>query len=307
MSKTSDIKKRERLQKVLARAGYGSRRELESWIDDGRISINGKKATLGDQVDSADVIRIDGRVVRLPQHRRIKARTILYNKPEGEICSRADPEGRATVFDQLPRLSGARWIAVGRLDINTTGLLLFTTDGELAHRLMHPSSEVPREYAVRVHGNVNDEILTRLSNGVELEDGTAHFESIKEGGGQGANKWFHVVLREGRKREVRRLWESQGVTVTRLIRTRFGPIAMPRHVRPGRWQEVSDAHVALLAELTGLKRYIAADDPVTENKSRVQKKRLHQKSTHRKSSQGKEKSLKPFSRKRRNKGRDYGQ
>lgn len=243
----------EKLQKVLARAGFGSRREIESWISEGRISVNGKLAQLGDRVTASDVIRVDGHVVsktRLEQSHR--CRVLLYHKPVGEVTSRSDPEGRPTVFDNLPGLRNGRWIAVGRLDINTYGLLLFSNDGELANRLMHPSYTIEREYAVRVLGEVAPETLQQLRNGVELDDGPARFTAIADGGGEGANHWYHVMLDEGRNREVRRLWESQGITVSRLIRVRFGPISLPRRVRPGRWEELKDEEISLLRQSVGL-------------------------------------------------------
>ena len=212
----------EKLQKILARAGQGSRRELETIIAEGRVSVDGKIASLGDrvQVSSATKIRVDGNLINLIPTQKEICRVLMYYKPEGELCTRSDPEGRATVFDRLPRLVGSRWIAVGRLDINTSGLLLFTTDGELANRLMHPSREVEREYSVRVFGNVDEAMLQRLRKGVQLEDGPANFKQIKVVGGTGINQWFDVTLTEGRNREVRRLWESQGVEVSRLIRIR---------------------------------------------------------------------------------------
>lgn len=243
----------EKLQKVLARAGFGSRREIESWISEGRISVNGKLATLGDRVSATDVIRVDGHVVsktRLEHSHR--CRVLLYHKPVGEVTSRSDPEGRPSVFDNLPGLRNGRWIAVGRLDINTSGLLLFTNDGELANRLMHPSYTIEREYAVRVLGEVVPETLQQLREGVELDDGPARFNAIVDGGGEGANHWYHVTLDEGRNREVRRLWESQGVTVSRLIRVRYGPIAMPRRIRPGRWEELKGEELSLLRQSVGL-------------------------------------------------------
>lgn len=243
----------EKLQKVLARAGFGSRREIESWISEGRISVNGKLATLGDRVSASDVIRVDGHVVsktRLEHSHR--CRVLLYHKPVGEVTSRSDPEGRPSVFDNLPGLRNGRWIAVGRLDINTSGLLLFTNDGELANRLMHPSYTIEREYAVRVLGEVVPETLQQLREGVELDDGPARFNAIVDGGGEGANHWYHVTLDEGRNREVRRLWESQGVTVSRLIRVRYGPIAMPRRIRPGRWEELKGEELSLLRQSVGL-------------------------------------------------------
>jgi 23S rRNA pseudouridine2605 synthase len=243
----------EKLQKVLARAGFGSRREIEAWISEGRISVNGKRSQLGDRVTEEDVIRLDGHVVsktRLAHSH--KCRVLAYHKPVGEVTSRSDTEGRPTVFDNLPSLRNGRWIAVGRLDINTSGLLLFTNDGELANRLMHPSYQIDREYAVRVLGEVSSETVEHLKIGVELEDGVGRFSSIEERGGEGANRWFHVTLEEGRNREVRRLWESQGVTVSRLIRVRYGPINLPRWLRPGRWEELNEQQLTLLRQSVGL-------------------------------------------------------
>lgn len=243
----------ERLQKVLARAGYGSRRQIESWISAGRISVNGKTAELGLTVSPADEIRIDDKPVSVATSlARVIPRTLIYHKPVGELTTRADPEGRPTVFDNLPRLKTARWIAVGRLDMNTAGLLLFTTDGELANRLMHPSSEVEREYAVRVLGKVDAATLEHLLKGVDLDDGRAAFTSIRDAGGSGANHWYHVTLKEGRNREVRRLWESQGVQVSRLIRVRFGPLELPRALRAGRQRDLTRQEVVALYRAAGL-------------------------------------------------------
>lgn len=240
------------MQKVLARAGFGSRREIEAWIEAGRVSVNGRKAALGDAVGRGDAVRVDGRLV--PAHRLFerKLRVIGYHKPGGLVCTRRDEQGRPTVYQDLPALRSGRWLGIGRLDLNTTGLLLFTTEGELAHRLMHPSSGVEREYAVRVLGTVTVEMQARLQEGVMLEDGVAKFESLVDAGGTGANHWYHVVLREGRNREVRRLWESQGVTVSRLIRVRYGPIGLPREHRPGRWWELEPGEVDQLLALAGM-------------------------------------------------------
>lgn len=226
----------EKLQKVLARAGLASRREIERWIEQGRISIDGKKAKLGDRVIGKEKIRVDGKMINLDQSTQAKTKILVYNKSEGEICSANDPEGRATVFQSLPSLRQGRWIMVGRLDINTSGLLLFTNDGELANRLMHPSYEIEREYAVRVKGNVDQQMLKNLQQGVELEDGLAKFSMINDAGGEGLNHWYHVVLKEGRNREVRRLWQSQDITVSRLIRIRYGDIVLPRSLKRGKWQ-----------------------------------------------------------------------
>jgi 23S rRNA pseudouridine2605 synthase len=244
----------ERLQKLLARAGYGSRRQIESWIEAGRITVDGKAAHPGQGVAGTEQIRIDGRPVSLAAATgRSTQRTLLYHKPVGELTTRADPQGRPTVFDRLPAIKTGRWITVGRLDLNTAGLLLLTTDGELANRLMHPSSEIEREYAVRILGAVEPVVIERLRAGVELEDGRAAFSALRDAGGQGANHWYHVVLREGRNREVRRLWESQGLTVSRLIRVRFGPIGLPRQLRPGRFRELERTEIDALYRAGGLK------------------------------------------------------
>lgn len=244
----------ERVQKVLANAGWGSRREIERWIEAGQISINNRAATLGDRVLPGDTLRMERRVLRVPKaDERAPSRTIVYNKPEGELVTRADPEGRPTVFASLPKLKGARWVAVGRLDINSSGLLLCTTDGELANRLMHPSQAIEREYAVRVLGKVDDAMLERLRQGVELDDGPARFESIAEAGGSGANRWYHVVILEGRNREVRRMWEAAGAQVSRLTRVRYGPILLGSRLRAGHWRELEAEEAGQLLELVGLK------------------------------------------------------
>ncbi|NLQ16585.1 23S rRNA pseudouridine(2605) synthase RluB [Marinomonas sp. M1K-6] len=242
----------EKLQKVLARAGQGSRREMENRIREGRVLVNGEVATLGDRVSTKDTITIDGYAIvatEAGENRRV----IIYNKPEGEVCTRKDPEGRPTVFDKLPKLRGERWIAVGRLDINTSGLLLFTTDGELANRLMHPSTEIDREYLVRVMGEVTEDNIATLKKGVTLDDGIAKFTDIVDGGGEGINRWFYVCLMEGRNREVRRLWESQGVKVNRLKRVRFGPVFLPSKAKVGRWVEMEEPDVNSLCAMVDLK------------------------------------------------------
>lgn len=228
----------EKLQKVLARAGFGSRRKLEEIIAAGEVMVNGLIASLGQRVTEKDTITIQGNKVTNTPAEDIPCRVMLYHKPEGEVCSRNDPEKRPTVFDNLPRLQRGRWIIVGRLDFNTAGLLLFTTHGDLANALMHPSSQIEREYAVRVFGEVNAEVLQRLKRGVELEDGMAKFNKIVDAGGQGQNHWYHVTLSEGRNREVRRMWESQGVQVNRLIRVRFGELFLPRDLRKGSMREL---------------------------------------------------------------------
>ena len=242
----------ERLQKLLARAGHGSRREIERLIEQGLITINGKVATLGDHASETDTIEIRGEPVGVSKVAHFKPRVIAYHKPIGEVCTRDDPEGRPTVFDHLPRMQSSRWIAVGRLDINTVGLMLFTNDGELANKLMHPSSEIEREYAVRVLGQVDDAMMRRLLAGVELEDGRAAFETLERAGGEGANTWFRVTLKEGRKREVRRLWESQGVTVSRLMRVRYGPIELQRSLKPGRWVDLKPSDMKKLYSAVGM-------------------------------------------------------
>jgi len=229
----------EKIQKVLANAGLGSRRQIEDWLREGRIAVNGQVAKLGDRITLDAKIRVDGRDVQLIKSASQKCRVLLYHKPEGEICSRSDPEGRPTVFDHLPMLRNGRWISVGRLDFNTSGVLLLTNDGELANFLMHPSAEIEREYAVRIQGQVTPAMIKTLKKGVKLEDGVAHFVDVSDAGGEGTNHWYHVLVREGRNRVVRRLWESQGVKVSRLIRVRFGDITLPRMLRRGKWMELS--------------------------------------------------------------------
>lgn len=257
----------DKLQKVLANAGIGSRREMEKWISDGRISVNGKVAELGLRVEPEDKIRVDGNPLG-PQNQKTVCRVLMYNKPEGELCSRKDPEGRPTVFDRLPRIKNGRWIAVGRLDINTSGLLLFTNDGELANGLMHPSKEVEREYAVRVYGKVTDVMLKRLKAGVKLEDGEARFTSIRRhpGDEDSMNQWFNVTLSEGRNREVRRMWESQEVTVSRLIRVRYGDVELQKRLPQGGWVELE------LKVVNGLRK-LAHLAPETETLLKIEDKK----------------------------------
>ena len=257
----------ERLQKYLAQAGFGSRRQIEDWIRAGRITVNGNAALLGMRVSGNETIKLDGKVLHIQS---VKRRVLAYYKPVGEVTSRADPEGRATVFDDLPALSSGRWLSVGRLDLNTQGLLLLTTDGELANKLMHPSAEVEREYAVRVLGAVDKTVLERLRTGVELDDGPAAFDEIVDVGGSGANHWYHVILKEGRHREVRRLWESQGIVVSRLVRVRFGPIELRRGLRLGRWDELNDQQIAALLAATGMQpqhaKLVMASKPVKQRR-----------------------------------------
>lgn len=233
----------EKIQKVLANAGIGSRRQIESWIQEGRITINGRLATIGDRMTHHDSICVDGREIKLIKSKNQKSRVLLYHKPEGEMCTRHDPEGRPTIFESLPLIRNSRWICVGRLDFNTSGLLLITNDGELANHLMHPRSEIEREYAVRVRGEVSAEVLTKLEKGIRLEDGLAHFNQIVDAGGSGSNHWYHVIVKEGRNRLVRRLWEALGFTVSRLIRIRFGPVYLPAGLKRGRHVELNDDEV----------------------------------------------------------------
>lgn len=242
----------ERIQKLFARAGLGSRREVEQWIRNGEVRVNGRPASLGDRITSQDQVSLRGRPVRLAGKLDQTCRVLIYHKPVGEIVSRNDPQGRPTVFKRLPRLETGRWIAVGRLDINTQGLLMLTNQGELAHRLMHPSQEIDREYAVRVKGPVNHEMLERLVQGVDLEDGRARFEDIHESGGEGANRWFHVVVAEGRNRLVRRLWESQECQVSRLIRVRYGPVVLPPGLAAGQSVELEGPDLAALQKQVDL-------------------------------------------------------
>ncbi len=238
----------EKLQKILARHGLGSRRQMEAWIRAGRVQINDRPATIGDRVTSRDRLSVDGKPLRVPSWVRPRLRVLRYHKPAGELATRQDPEGRPTVFDRLPRLRGSRWVAVGRLDLNTEGLLLFTNDGDLANALMHPRAELERVYAVRVLGSLSDEQKAALLAGVELEDGPARFLVIEEAGGEGSNRWYHVSLAEGRNREVRRLLAAVQLSVSRLIRIRYGPIDMPRHLKLGYFEELSDAERSVLLD-----------------------------------------------------------
>lgn len=242
----------ERLQKVLAAAGLGSRREMEDWIRAGRVVVNGKPATLGQTVGPRDRIVVDGRPVRLHLEVKRLPRVLLYHKPEGEIVSRSDPEGRPTVFRNLPPLKSAKWLAVGRLDLNSGGLLVFTTSGELANRLMHPRYEIEREYAVRVMGRVTPEQAKRLREGVDIDGTLARFESIEDRGGEGANHWYHVVIREGRNREVRRMFDAVGLMVSRLTRVRYGSLRLPPRLKRGRFRELEREEVQALLREVGL-------------------------------------------------------
>lgn len=246
----------ERLQKMLAHAGLGSRRQIEGWISEGRVKLNGKTARLGDTATTRDKVVVDGRTINLADSQAAPRRVLAYKKHTDQVVTRHDPEGRQTVFRGLPRLKTGRWLAVGRLDINTSGLLLLTTDGELKRRLEHPSYEIEREYAVRVHGQVSDAMLKALTTGVELEDGEARFDGIRRVDrgrvDNSTNHWFHVLLHEGRNRLVRRLWDSQGVEVSRLIRVGFGPVALPTGIKAGGYYELTPAEVKKLSRLVDL-------------------------------------------------------
>jgi 23S rRNA pseudouridine2605 synthase len=234
----------QRLQKLLATSGHGSRREIEQWIREQRVTLAGRIAQLGDRADPGADIRLDGK----PLHSAVAAeRTVLiYHKPVGEVTTRKDPAGRPTVFERLPPPPSGRWVVIGRLDVNTTGLLLFTTDGALAHKLMHPSAEIEREYLVRVHGNPGPDVLERLRRGVTLEDGPARFDRIVAQGRSDSHSWFRVTLREGRNREVRRLWQEVGLEVSRLARLRYGPVQLPEDLRPGSWRLMRPTQARLL-------------------------------------------------------------
>ncbi len=237
-----------KLQKFLAQKGLGSRREMEALIAAGEVSVNGETAAVGDRVGIDDVVRIGKRVIR-SNIKESMLKVLLYHKPEGEIVSRHDPQDRPSVFDKLPYLRSSKWIAIGRLDINTSGLLVFTTDGALANRLMHPRFEVEREYAVRILGKLTAEQMTQLTTGVELEDGMAAFSYLAEQGGEGVNQWYRVILKEGKNREVRRMFESIGLTVSRLMRVRFGPINLPPRIKRGQWLELDEKEIRRLLSL----------------------------------------------------------
>ncbi|KDN12903.1 23S rRNA pseudouridylate synthase B [Snodgrassella communis] len=240
-----------RLQKALAASGVGSRREMEQWISQGLVRINGKVAQLGDRITPNDEISVRGSAINIKWPDRLP-RIMVYYKQEGEIVSRDDPQGRTSIFDRLPQTVSSRWVAIGRLDINTCGLLILTTSGELVNRFAHPSFEVEREYAVRVLGELSIEQKQKLLDGVELEDGNAKIQYLSEQGGEGANRWYKIVIKEGRNREVRRLFESLGLTVSRLVRVRFGPIALPKRLKRGQYYEFNEFEVANIMKWAGL-------------------------------------------------------
>lgn len=258
----------DRIQKVLARAGLGSRREIERWIAAGRLTVDGRKPEPGTQITGRESLCLDGKPLAVKLQADVSPQVIAYHKPVGVICSRKDPEGRPTCFDDLPTLQGGRWISVGRLDINTCGLLLFTNDGELANKLMHPSGEVRRHYAVRVLGKPTEQDLEKLQSGITLEDGPARFEKISPGKGDGANRWFDVVLKEGRKREVRRLFEALGYKVNRLIRTQFGPIRLHREQPAGSARPLTTGEQRALYQAAGLSLAQETRSPRKQNSGR---------------------------------------
>jgi len=264
----------DKLQKVMANAGVASRRESEKWIEAGRVSVNGKIATIGDRVTERDTIRVDGRPIQVTNKENFQRKMIAYHKPEGEISSKKDPEGRPTIFDSLPTVRNSRWLSVGRLDFNTSGLIFFTNDGELANKLMHPSLEIVRKYAVRVRGQVSDDILKQLEQGVQLDDGAANFDTIEEAGGERSNHWYHVTLKEGRNREVRRLWEAFDIQVSRLHRIKYGPFELPRALKRGRWRELTIEELSEFEKLAGLRPSKSNKPFRSDKKNQRNKKRL---------------------------------
>lgn len=272
---TTEHEKLERVQKALARMGFGSRREIERLISEGKIRINGQLAKPGDHVKAGDKINIGNRRAVISSDVG-RIRVLIYNKPEGEICTQKDDEGRPTVFESIGKLQQGRWISVGRLDINSSGLLLFTNYGELANHLMHPSHEIEREYAVRVQGEVTDDIVKKLLKGVELEDGFLKFDSITDGGGQGSNHWYNVIIKEGRNREVRRLWQSQDVRVSRLIRVRYGNLTLPRTLKLGRKVELSLDEIKALFDFVKLEWPASRDEAARERSKKARNSSIKQ-------------------------------
>ncbi|HVK94838.1 MAG TPA: pseudouridine synthase [Noviherbaspirillum sp.] len=249
-----------KLHKVLAEAGLGSRRDMEELIIAGRVSVNGEPAHIGQRILSADQVRINGKLIQRKTSKRLP-RVLIYHKPAGEIVSHSDPEGRPSVFERLPNMRAGKWLAVGRLDFNTEGLLLFTTSGDLANRLMHPRYGIEREYAVRTLGELEEGMRQKLLSGVELDDGLAQFSRIADGGGEGVNRWYRVTIGEGRNREVRRMFEAVGLTVSRLIRTRYGVLTLPSNLKRGRWDELDEHAVRELMTLSGLEKIAKSDAP----------------------------------------------
>ncbi|MFW2374649.1 MAG: 23S rRNA pseudouridine(2605) synthase RluB [Gammaproteobacteria bacterium] len=268
---------KERIQKALARQGLGSRRQIEIWISEDKIQLNGELAQLGDHVKPGDIVMFSGRKIIIKSTDAKLPRVIAYHKPEGQVCSRSDPEGRPTIFDSLPGLKHSRWVAIGRLDLNTSGLILLTDEGELANRLMHPSRQVQREYAVRTLGTASDEMLYKLTHGVQLEDGMARFEEIVDSGGLGTNHWYHVVLMEGRNREVRRMWEAIGLKVSRLMRVRFGPVILNKSQRPGKTRELTEKQVIELASMVDLHYELPEKPNAEKSKDKPAKTVAHRK------------------------------
>ena len=253
----------ERIQKVLAEAGHGSRREIEEWVVAGRVSVNGEPSFLGQKIGPGDRVKVNGKLISLrfaQEQKKRGPRVLVYHKPEGEIVSKDDPEGRPSVFDRLPAINKGRWIAIGRLDFNTSGLLLFTDNGDLANRMMHPRYEIEREYAVRLLGELTEEQIKQLTDGITLEDGPAKFASLVDRGGEGSNHWYHVTLSEGRNREVRRMFEAIGLTVSRLMRVRYGKVELPSRLKRGMYEEMSPDQVALLTGVPQEKRQISPEE-----------------------------------------------
>ena len=261
-----------KLQKALAQAGLGSRRDMEQWIIAGRVTVNGTTATIGARVGAHDELKVDGRVLQAVAPSQLP-QVLLYHKPEGEIVSSDDPAGRPSVFDKLPRLRGAKWLAVGRLDFNSCGLLVFTTSGEIANRMLHPSYELEREYAVRVLGQLTEEQIARLRSGIRLNDGVARCVSVASEGGEGANRWYRIVLKEGRNRIVRRMFEALALQVSRLMRVRFGPVGLPMRLRRGQFQELAPEEIRQL--LTALGLPVPAPPPRAARGSAETRRRPH--------------------------------
>ena len=264
----------DKLQKLLAHAGYGSRREIETWISDGRITVNGKRAKLGDRAEASDRVLIDGKMAHLTSQQSEAIKALIYHKPEGEICSRNDPQGRPTIFDNLPGIPGGRWVSVGRLDINTSGLLLFTNSGELANKLMHPSTGVEREYLVRIRGEASAASIEKLTRtGVEIDGKPAKFESVVQAdfADEGTNHWYRVVIKEGRYREVRRLWDAVEHTVSRLKRIRYGSIKLTRDIKRGHHAKIAPKQLEKLVRSVGLDGEFASQLYSTRTSSRNKK------------------------------------